>query len=345
MDRYRLGSTIETQPFSTLYDAIKKQSEKPRIIKKVYALTPGINAILLQQDIKTLTKLKHPNIVRYHDCFISDDDLFIVMDLFDNISLRDFLKKQTFPLSEDLVRNILKQIIRGLLFLHENNVFHGHLNALNVLLSKENSVKIIDFGLSRSLELEAQSSFAPEIVQGHEASFSSDVWGLGLILYELLTFKQAPPEQSIPPYLDTNIEIVLSPISGTFSAELISALHLMLQKDTSKRINLNHLHRVLFGDINALFEVGCDYEMGRNGKPINPELSQKFYKEATDQGHSDALYKFGFGFTNGLWGKPNLPFAGEFFKKSKDLGNPNGISGYGWCLGNGIRWSKTQKMQ
>ena len=147
-------------------------------------------------EAEVLSKLDHPNIVKFHRTHESEYHYFIVMELVKAGSLWDFLRLRLNakkPLDEKECRIIMKQIFEGLEYLHSMNILHRDLKPANIFLKSfenlENSVRIGDFGLCTKIKSEpcynptercgTMSYMAPEIIQGTKYSFVKFCMNLG----------------------------------------------------------------------------------------------------------------------------------------------------------------------
>lgn len=97
-----------------------------------------------------MRKLKHLNIVKYHDTIKTRGHLYIVLEYMENGSLAQFVKKFG-SLSETLVAMYITQVLRGLAYLHEQGVLHRDVKGANILTTKDGLVKIADFGVAIKL--------------------------------------------------------------------------------------------------------------------------------------------------------------------------------------------------
>jgi DNA helicase-2/ATP-dependent DNA helicase PcrA len=170
---------------------------------------------MLKDEARLLASLDHPNIVRFYNMDVIDKKFVMVMEHIDGNNLRDIITEGGIPVKESA--SILLQVLDALKYAHGNNVLHRDLKPENVLITHkddEGKVKITDFGLAkfiRSGSISASSAgtpiyMAPETWSG---SFSekSDIWSLGVVLYELLT--------GAPPFLDDTLEGLKRKISKT----------------------------------------------------------------------------------------------------------------------------------
>eukprot|EP01114_Cavostelium_apophysatum_P014543 TRINITY_DN3800_c0_g1_i1.p1 TRINITY_DN3800_c0_g1~~TRINITY_DN3800_c0_g1_i1.p1 ORF type:complete len:971 (-),score=147.96 TRINITY_DN3800_c0_g1_i1:17-2929(-) len=152
-----------------------------------------------------LTKIKHPNCVMFLGIFNSPstNELYIVTEYCPNGNLLQYFAKSSVPDFTTLVR-IALDVAKGMTYLEENNVVHRDLAARNVLIDANGNAKVADFGLSRSLESDyykVQDSSsktipvrwsAPEVIDSQRYSSKSDVWSMGITLYEIFTVGKVP---------------------------------------------------------------------------------------------------------------------------------------------------------
>eukprot|EP00931_Biecheleriopsis_adriatica_P099242 TRINITY_DN7362_c0_g1_i2.p1 TRINITY_DN7362_c0_g1~~TRINITY_DN7362_c0_g1_i2.p1 ORF type:complete len:481 (+),score=95.37 TRINITY_DN7362_c0_g1_i2:96-1538(+) len=149
------------------------------------------------KESQVLSSLKHPYIVRYRESFHEDGWLCIVMDYCEGGDLSDKIKKtrqagKIFP--QDQVVRWFTQSILALKYIHEMHILHRDLKSGNFFLSKSGNIKMGDFGIAKVLECTAACAqtqigtpyyLSPEICQGKNYAWSSDIWSMGCILYEM----------------------------------------------------------------------------------------------------------------------------------------------------------------
>ena len=100
-------------------------------------------------EVRVLATLDHPNIVTYYDSFERDGILMIEMEYADGGNLAESLAKKTVRMEEKDIVNIFSQIVSAIRHMHDNNVLHRDLKTANIFLTKENMVKVGDFGISK----------------------------------------------------------------------------------------------------------------------------------------------------------------------------------------------------
>ncbi|CEG42848.1 ste ste11 cdc15 protein kinase [Plasmopara halstedii] len=207
---YQLGAEIGRGGFGVVYGALDLRNGRSVAIKQVSLRDIDKDELLsIESEISLLRKLKHENIVKYHDTIKTQGYLYIVLEYMENGSLAQFMKKFG-SLSETLVAMYITQVLRGLAYLHEQGVLHRDVKGANILTTKDGLVKLADFGVAIKLsETQKANSvvgspywMAPEVIEMAGWSSASDIWSVGCTIIELLTTK--------PPYFD------LSPMSALF---------------------------------------------------------------------------------------------------------------------------------
>lgn len=151
----------------------------------------------LRSEISIQKSLNHPNLLKSYDTFEDTLNYYIVLELCPNNSVKDRIKAAG-RLSEDETASILKDVIQGLIYLHDNQIIHRDLKPENFLFGKDGNVKIADFGLSTRLYFPDERKhtvcgtpnyLSPELVspsfKGH--SYEVDIWAIGVSAFAMLT--------------------------------------------------------------------------------------------------------------------------------------------------------------
>lgn len=224
-----------------------------------------------EQEIKNWIQLDHPNLVKYRNVVFEGNKLFIVSEPIDGIPLNQFLLNQRQPLEEQFVIKILYQLSSALYYLHENNIPHLDINTKNILITKGFDAVIIDFGISwvigislDCLNFNATNYFylSPEMIKNKSYSFSTDIWSLDCVLYEMITQKHPFGDNVFE--ICQNIEMEnMIPIVSDYSDDLRSLIKLMLVKVPSYRIQLRKILRLEF----VVQTVGQSYDLRKTGLP------------------------------------------------------------------------------
>ncbi|MDP9265145.1 MAG: serine/threonine protein kinase [Chloroflexota bacterium] len=198
--RYRILETSGTGGSSQVYlahDAVLGREVAIKLLDPRAAADTSLRRLFVK-EARALAQLSHPNIVAVHDVGEVDGLPFIVMEHITGPSLKEHIQHEgPLPVAEAV--HLAVRIATGLDFAHSRGIIHADLKPSNVLLDEDGRPKICDFGIARSVEegedsgqLFATAQYvAPERVEGKKASTATDVYGLGLVLYEMLVGK--PP--------------------------------------------------------------------------------------------------------------------------------------------------------
>ncbi|CAD8176514.1 unnamed protein product [Paramecium pentaurelia] len=152
------------------------------------------------QEASLLEKCNHKNIVHFHKLLYTHNHLYIIMEYLQGITLQEVMQKQ---LLENKVRNLIKQILEGLSYLHNQGIIHRDLKPSNIYLVRENNksiVKLIDLGLSYQISSHKIANkqcgtllyMAPELAQDVPYNQTVDIFAIGIILYQLFHDGQHP---------------------------------------------------------------------------------------------------------------------------------------------------------
>lgn len=150
----------------------------------------------LVSEAQMVSELNHPNISRVFEADSHDDTHFLAVEYVRGINLKDRIRR-TAPFSISYAVDIASAVATALDYAHRNGVVHGDVRPHNILTSPEGQIKLTDFGAARALAafpaireatmLRTVHYMAPEVVRGEPAQAASDVYSLGVVLYEMLT--------------------------------------------------------------------------------------------------------------------------------------------------------------
>ena len=202
--RWKVSKNIGNGGISQVYKAMDVNHGTIFAVKRI-SYTPELttNLRVWEQEIKILEKYKHPNIIQYLGSECEGDQLYIYLEYADGGSLSSLLNR-VGAFEEQTVKNYVGQILRGLSYLHRNDIIHRDIKAENVLLDRE-TIKLSDFGCSRQYSDRTKSGMinsvagtflfmAPEVIRSEHYGRSIDIWSLGCLTIQLLTAHSPWPE-------------------------------------------------------------------------------------------------------------------------------------------------------
>ena len=166
-------------------------------------------------EVRTARHVSHPNVCRVYDVGEIDGQLFITMEYVDGEDL-SILLRRIGRLPEDKGLDIARQICAGLAAAHERGVLHRDLKPANVMLDGSGKVRLMDFGLAAvgavtDIRAGTPAYMAPEQLSGQEVTVRSDIYALGLVLYEIFTGRRAFEAKTLT-------ELIEQHRSGTLTA-------------------------------------------------------------------------------------------------------------------------------
>lgn len=202
-------------------------------------------------EVKVLSALKHPNIVRYIESFTESGFLYIVMEYADGGDLSQKIEKNgRKAFNEDEVLKIFTQLALAIKYIHDRKILHRDLKGQNVFLMKDGTVKLGDFGIAKVLDHTMQFCntqigtpyyLSPEMCQGKNYNSKTDIWSFGCIMYEMCTLHHAFEGRNINNLLFNIVRGHISPISSQYSNDLRNLINSMLNKDPNQRPTANQI--------------------------------------------------------------------------------------------------------
>ncbi|XP_059148769.1 uncharacterized protein LOC131935999 [Physella acuta] len=224
----------------------KKDDESLVVLKEInmHDLNASERQLALN-EVSVLAMLDHPNIISYYDSFEEDGVLMIEMEYADNGTLAQFLAKQQDRLLEEkCILAMFQQLVAAIMYIHSHNILHRDLKTDNIFLTKEGVIKIGDFGISKmmgSASIVAQTVLgtpyyiSPEMCEGKQYSFKSDIWALGCVLYEMACLQKTFEGSNLPAVVNKIMKGSFPPLKGNFSDEFKDMVTDMLKKNPDER--------------------------------------------------------------------------------------------------------------
>ena len=222
-----------------------------------------------QREAYSMSEISHPNIVSISDVGEYENQQYIVMEFVDGLTLKQYIKEHA-PLSNEEAVSITTQILAGMQAAHSKGIIHRDLKPQNVLIVADGTVKITDFGIAKALTeaslTQTNTMFgsvhylSPEQARGADATVQSDIYAIGIILFELLTGQ-------IPFDGDSAVAIALKhfqenlPSIININKNVPQALENVSIKATAKDV------RYRYADINEMLrDIGTALSLDRRGE-------------------------------------------------------------------------------
>lgn len=196
-----------------------------------------------QREAKAISFLTHQNIVNLYDVDEDNSFQYLVMEYIDGIDLRKYIQKN-HPISKETIVDIMKQIADAISHAHKQGVIHRDLKTQNIIIRKDGVVKITDFGIATSFNdisvtqtntlVGSIHYLSPEQARGERATHQSDIYALGIILYEMIMgsvpFKGDTPVSIAMQHFQSSIPSIV----GRSSQEIPQSLENIVLKSTAK---------------------------------------------------------------------------------------------------------------
>ncbi|KNB42856.1 protein kinase [Blastocystis sp. subtype 4] len=182
------------------------------------------------REVKVMMRIRHPNIVAMREVIRERSTLFFVMEYM-SANLYECMKDRSTNFSEDQVRSIMYQLLQGLAYLHQQNIFHRDIKPENLLVKGDN-IKIADFGLARETNsrppyteyISTRWYRAPEILlRSKRYNSAVDLWACGCIMAELMSLSPLFPGSNEEDQLYKICSILGSPTTETWKEGCILA--------------------------------------------------------------------------------------------------------------------------
>jgi tRNA A-37 threonylcarbamoyl transferase component Bud32 len=196
--RYRLDAQVGTGGMSMVYRAFDSTLERRVAIKLMHRDIAGDSDQLerFRREARAVARLSHPHIVGVIDAGEEDGRPYIVFEYVEGETLKDRIRRLgRLPVDEAIAYAI--EIARALGAAHDRGIVHRDVKPQNVLVDEEGSAKVTDFGIARSMDdsgltadgrvLGTTDYVSPEQALGHDVNGQSDIYSLGVVLYEMLT--------------------------------------------------------------------------------------------------------------------------------------------------------------
>ncbi|HML49453.1 MAG TPA: protein kinase, partial [Clostridia bacterium] len=246
-NRYEIQERIGVGGMAYVYRALDRNTQKMVAVKILREELTNDDEFVqrFEREARAASKMSHPNVVNLLDVGTEEDMRYIVIEYVSGRSLKEMIR-ESGGLRSEMAGQITVRILSALQHAHQNGIIHRDIKPQNILLDKEGVIKVLDFGIARIMnDAQVQERtigsvhyFSPEQARGETADEKSDLYSVGVVLYEMLTGK-------IPFQGDSTVSVAMqhlqdkpvSPeeINPNVSAALSRVALKAMEKDPAKR--------------------------------------------------------------------------------------------------------------
>jgi len=248
MSGYRLLERLGTGSMAVVYRGEETQSGRSVALKFLFQefLNDDDKRRRFRREAEAAASLRHPNVCVVHEIVEREDETFLVMEHVDGPTIQQRIETDSIGISEAL--DICIQAARGLAEAHRQGILHRDVKSANLMLASDGVVKVVDFGLARVLGRTRLTSpgtrmgtpfyMSPEQTLGEDVDRRSDIWSLGVVLYQIvvgeLPFNERQEEALLYSVVNENfapVKVVPNSASDGLNRTLTKAL----AKDPNQR--------------------------------------------------------------------------------------------------------------
>ncbi len=243
---FTLGEKIGEGGMAIIFKASQPALKRDVVIKKLKDPNREIIA-RFKREAYVSASISQENVLAIYDFIYTGKSYYLVMEYVDGDDLRDIIDYKA-PLPADISALIIRDVARGLEYTHSKNIIHRDIKPSNILISKQGEVKLIDFGVAREeapskltvtgMIVGTPSYMSPEQANGDKLNKQTDIYSLGVLLYEMVT--------GVKPFSgETNNEVLMKIVKGRYDSPskhnpdlpygIVRIIKRALRKDTRRR--------------------------------------------------------------------------------------------------------------
>jgi len=216
--RYQIQELVGIGGMANVYKAVDLMENRVVAVKALREEYVGNEEFMrrFRNESKAIAVLNHPNIVRVYDVSLSDRQPCIIMEYIDGITLKEYIQQEGKVRWKEAV-HFTVQTLRALQHAHDNGIVHRDIKPQNIMLLSDGTIKITDFGIARFARAQSRTItdkaigsvhyISPEQARGEETDAKTDLYSVGVILYEMLTGR-------VPFEADSPVSVALKQIES-----------------------------------------------------------------------------------------------------------------------------------
>ena len=200
LGNYKIESLIAEGGMSSVYEGVHMLLGRRAAIKQLNPLLEQKDGVKerLKNEAVTLSRLKHPNIVAVYDYIECELGTFIIEELIKGIPLNEYLQSESGPIPEPKAVKMMLQMLDAIGYMHSKNIIHRDIKPGNFIITPENEIKIIDFGIAQIMgetphltqdgtKVGTALYMSPQQVKGQPLDRRTDIYSLGITFFHMVT--------------------------------------------------------------------------------------------------------------------------------------------------------------
>ena len=259
--QYRVDSLLGKGGMGTVYQATDTLLERPVAMKMLHTHLQSQATFMerFRNEAMVLARLNHPNIATLYNFIQEGSDFFMAMEYVEGDSLETLIRR-VGALPATVCAEIVRQGLEGMYHAHRKGILHRDIKPANLMLTPDGIVKLMDFGIARVVGEQRITQanrvvgtleyMAPELIKGQEPSPASDIYAMGVLLYELLSGKLPFASRTDYELMQSIIRdkpVPLRQLNGQIPKELEGIVQKALDKTPAKRFaDAREFQRALF---------------------------------------------------------------------------------------------------
>ena len=250
--KYKIIDIITKNEIKKVFLAERISNQEKIIIKEINLLNLDEQQknVITQEGIIFLN-LKHDNIVNCEEFHIENNEVYIIMEYCEEDLSKKIQRQKNLNqyFEEKQIIDWFIEICEGIKFIHDKKILYKNLNPENIFLTKDNHIKLGDFGIDKYLnqtkgKIGIGSYLSPEIIKGENYNYKNDIWNLGIILYELTQLKHPFEDKEIS--YENKIKKIekgefFEFVNANYSVKILNLIQSLLKVNPNERLNMNDI--------------------------------------------------------------------------------------------------------